>query len=359
MTPKSIQTFLVRLPLNLRSNRWFQIIGGQLFLSSSRHKKFWSERSIDPQSMLSDSFHRVYVRVPRLLKKPQSFSPKSHGFLIPHLGRFGNAVREVISAVAAATDLNMGHIYLHGDNVFAHGSDLPNPGIHTTSRGLKVWIDHPLDGRGESPDVLISWKRGVFPISENASQAAWSDAQSVLGLAPVEQYLSRDTLVIHLRGGDVFSERNVSQYGQPPLSFYLAVLNHQLWGRVVLVHQDYRNPVLENIVSECAKRALPCELVSGFLRDDVALLLRAQVLVAGRGTFVPAIAGMSAALSEVYYFEDKFLILPERNDLKIWRVKDTLGLYKKQVLTSNWSNSPAQRDLMMDYPLEHLEVQAP
>jgi hypothetical protein len=68
---------------------------------------------------------------------------------------------------------------------------------------------------------------------------------------------------------------------------------------------------------------------------------------------------MSAALSEVYYFEDKFLILPERNDLKIWRVKDTLGLYKKQVLSSNWINSPAQRDLMMSYSIEHLGVEAP
>jgi hypothetical protein len=49
----------------------------------------------------------------------------------------------------------------------------------------------------------------------------------------------------------------------------------------------------------------------------------------------------------------------ERNDVKNWRIEDTFGLHKNHVLSSKWSNSPTQRDLMMDYSLEHLVVEVP
>ncbi|CAM9822671.1 unnamed protein product [Ectocarpus fasciculatus] len=58
------------------------------------------------------------------------------------------------------------------------------------------------------------------------------------------------TLVIHVRSGDVFVDPVIPGYGQPPLQYYVRVIEHQKWDRVDIVtngrtkKMNVMNPVI-------------------------------------------------------------------------------------------------------------------
>ena len=359
VSPVSIKKALIRLPRNLRSNRWYQIFGNVLFVSSPRHRDYFDGFAERQGKDLDRNRTRVFVRFSALLRNPVNIEKSRQGFVIPHLGRFGNAIREVVSATATAHSLGLGHLVLHGFNLFTTGSELSNPGIHRTPSGLKVWIDSVPDRRSAGPVLLVEWRRGHFPIPELESSRAWGDAKSFLFTPEASSGLGEHTLVIHIRGGDVFGPRNTPAYGQPPLSYYLFILDHRAWEKVIVVHQDHHNPVLEHIILECVKRGLAHGLVSGSLSSDLNLLFRAQNLVAGRGTFSPAVAGLSRHATNVYFFEDKFTFVPKKVGVRLWRIEDEMGDYRRQILRDNWTNSSDQRDLMLSYPVSSLRIKPP
>jgi hypothetical protein len=51
--------------------------------------------------------------------------------------------------------------------------------------------------------------------------------------------------------------------------------------------------VVRALVALCEARDLPHTLQSGELKEDIQTLMGAHTLVAGRGTFIPAVVGLS------------------------------------------------------------------
>ena len=167
--------------------------------------------------------------------------------------------------------------------------------------------------------------------------------------------LEEDHLVIHLRAGDIFSGGNVHpNYGQPPLAFYLRVLEEGPWRRVTMMAQDEGNPVW-NPLRQFASAAFPTEAFTGRpLQQDLEFLLRARSLVAPSGTFCRGVAAMSGNLALVHSFDETFD--PWGNAaVGVVRWVDTAGTYREQLLSRNWRNSPDQRDLMIRYPGRHID----
>lgn len=186
----------------------------------------------------------------------------------------------------------------------------------------------------------------------------WSDLWSVLIPQASGPMLPEDHLVIHLRGGDVFGARKPRNYGQPPLSYYEMILDSAEWTAVTIVHQDEKNPVLHPLLALCARRRIPSLRQTGTLAEDLPTLLRASTLVAGRGTFIPAIAGLGRHVRTVYFFEDKFSLFPAVPGLNIIRVTDRAGDYVEKILSGNWANTPEQRALMLEYPVSSLVIES-
>ena len=297
----------------------------------------------------------MYVSPKFLFLSPARVGPEDMGFLFPHLGRFGNAIREIVSAIAVARKHNLGHLALQGFSLFSSTGELANPGLTRTKDGLKIWIERKSRGsvRQRAPRALIRWSRRFIPLVNDSS--AWEETKSVLPSTLQVHVSGPDTVVMHLRGGDVFGGRNPPAYGQPPLSFYLWVLAKRQWRNVVIVHQDDTNPVLAPLIEACHQQGLNVKTFSGSLVEDLTLLLGAHTIVAGRGTFIPAVVGLSDTIRAVYYFEDKFVLFPEKPEIGITRVIDAHGLYRRELLSNNWANSPDQLALMVEYSLSHLK----
>jgi len=259
-----------------------------------------------------------------------------------------------VSALSVARSLEIGHVYLAGDNVFASTSDIPSPGIHLTAAGPTLWIDSPAP-TSPSFSQLIRWSRSDYRLDDNDRNVEWSSLRSALSIHSEAQ--DSAVVTIHLRGGDVFGTRDAKNYGQPPLSYYEKVLDHCQATTVHIVFQDNLNPVLDGLIRLCTERSLHYTTQSGSLTDDIGTLMGAHTLVAGRGTFLPAIVGLSPHVKRVYFFEDKFSLQPPRNGFEIYRVFDSTGDYKKSVLAGNWENRPDQRAMMTSYPVSHLALE--
>lgn len=263
-------------------------------------------------------------------------------------------MREIVSAITVAQRLGLGNVYLAGDNLFATKSELAHTGIHDKSPGPRVWID-TVPRRSAPFSQLLLWSRNNFNLSSEVAPDSWASARSTLNIKP--QNVPRTTLVIHLRGGDVFGSRDVRNYGQPPLAYYELVLDHDKPKHVLIVYQDLLNPVLQGLINHCELKGIGYSTQSGSLREDVETLLGAAKLVAGRGTFMPAIVGLSPRVEKLYFFEDKFVLQPPRGGFQLWRVHDRLGKYRDEVLSGNWENSDAQRQLMLNYAQSNLEIE--
>ena len=338
------------------SNRWYLIFQGRLYIYSRSHQRQLSLEHLPGLAPGETSALRVFVLPWGLLVHPNRI-PSSHiGFVLPHLGRFGNAVREVVSATASAHRHKFGHVVLLGFSLFSQSGELSNPGFFETESGLKVWIEKANEHRKSRPSALVHWNRRLFPLTVSDSNRAWVESRSFLAPGLVQGRSGPNTLVIHLRGGDIFRGRSALEYAQPPLAFYTLILSLRKWDKVSIVHQDERNPVLEPLIRHCDSLGVAVRLFSGSLGDDLKVLLGATTLVAGRGTFIPAIVGLSKRVKSVYFFENKYLVSPAKSGVKTIQVVDRQGTYKSALLQSNWSSSAHQLELMVSYPQANLSI---
>ena len=169
---------------------------------------------------------------------------------------FGNSVAGLIPKVALAVEHNFRAVFVIGVSPFADRDLFDAAGEHEIDRKFKIAIhESPKDAAIEGIQGLVHATCTLPSTGEN-SERAWSYLSSVLlkqwSLPP----LGPKTLVIHLRGGDVYwGKRDLPNHGQPPLSFYMAVIESEAWDDVLVVHQG-DVPHLASIVGFCSARGV-------------------------------------------------------------------------------------------------------
>jgi hypothetical protein len=159
-----------------------------------------------------------------------------------------------------------------------------------------------------------------------------------------------DELVIHLRSGDIFGSQPHPNYRQPPLSFYQSViqfLKPRGIDRVCLVYEDRGNPCIAALETWLELVRLPFRSQSGTVEEDIAFLLQAKHLVFGTGTFGFGICLLAGSIETIHAFDQWGLYenLPNINTLRLAQDIDS-GYIPK----NGWTNSPEQRNLMLDFP---------
>ena len=347
------RTILRRLPKNLRSNRWWIVWNGNLYISRAAAATIPGHPKDSP--LLSENV--AYVHWSQFLQNPALIGAERRAVFVPELGMFGNMTRRLAAALAIADALKTGHVVVPESARF-QGGIFAN-GVHTVSSGAAFWL-FSVRGATSFP-VHVFHKKELIEAPGVTREfyaphidGAWRDLHAIAIPKANAPAFPLDHLVIHLRGGDVFGPRKPASYGQPPLAFYEQILDHESWSAVTVVHQDSNNPVLKPLLESCTTRKIPVTTQSGNVVDDIAVLLGASTLVAGRGTFMPAVVGLSRSVKRVFYFHDKFSIHPPVSGVEIVRIIDAEGTYVRDVLSNNWENSEYQRDLMLTYPQSNL-----
>ncbi|MEZ5830195.1 MAG: discoidin domain-containing protein [Dongiaceae bacterium] len=296
---------------------------------------------------------------------PSSFDGRVEAFHVSSKeGRFGNNVKQIGCAVSLAQKLGIPRVYLtsfpmlHIDRPISVGDVTILPERHLTSDRPKgvlrgtFYSTHPFGSAlGE---------RGYYDIARAARAVGQPLFQRTL--APPALVPGAADLAIHLRSGDIFAkEIPHNAYVQPPLSYYRLCVNfaraHLGTERVILVYEDEGNPCIGALKAWLDEINFPYVVHSRSFAEDVAVLASAPHCVFGRGTFGPGIAILSNKLHTVFYswLQPTLAEISKIVEFRTVKVEDAAGAYIKVL---EWRNTPEQRQMMLDYPIENLRLVA-
>jgi len=286
-------------------------------------------------------------------RSPRQAKPAPPTLLISGLGRFGNAIQQLINAVAYAHTTGSQQILYFPSGPLTIGGGRVSDAVSLEPFSAL--------GRNSPTGIFRIWRSDFFEAGNTARQFDQRAAKEVQKFLSKKLFadlsaatLPAGTLTIHLRSGDIFGPAPHPRYGQPPLSFYEKILSLKSWEAVRVVTEDAQNPCLEGINKLSRAMGLDCSVVGEGFDEAIFEIARSSNLVASRGTFVPGILFLSPRTRRIFEFEEPIDRLVEEPSHHFQRVVDTVGTYRRNIVDGAWENSPMQRKLMVQYPAENL-----
>uniref|UniRef100_A0A6C0DQN2 Glycosyltransferase n=1 Tax=viral metagenome TaxID=1070528 RepID=A0A6C0DQN2_9ZZZZ len=150
-----------------------------------------------------------------------------------------------------------------------------------------------------------------------------------------------DHVVIHIRSGDLFSERRPhGAYLSPPLSYYTDIISTRSYENIYLVAEDRRNPCINRLLELYPKIVFKLQT----LEDDIKLILAASNVIMSVGTFIPELLNLSDNIKSIHapsYWQPSVIVCTVH--------KTDLSHYHK--IMSPWRNIPEQLQTMLSYRL--------
>jgi hypothetical protein len=165
---------------------------------------------------------------------------------------------------------------------------------------------------------------------------------------PSRKIIPDDTVVIHIRSGDIFDQihSNGHQYTPNPLDFYNKLLSN-FERAIVVTEPDKNNPIVE-ILRQNAKVTVQSSSVA----EDFATLMSAKNLAnSGVGTFCVAAALCSDEIQNFYCTD---LILTEHLNCNMLMGTD-ITVHQLELnnylQVGEWTNTEEQRNFILEYAL--------
>ncbi len=161
-------------------------------------------------------------------------------------------------------------------------------------------------------------------------------------------HVSNDTLVIHIRSGDLFEEGMTFYNFIPnPYQYYVKLID--LYTKVLVVtEKDKKNPVLDKL-----KDNPKVIIQTASIKEDFSVLLGAKNLAtSGISTFPIAAALCSENLKNLYCSENFDITALNYKMISSPKINIYECELKNYIKKGSWRNNFRQRELIMDAKLE-------
>ena len=221
--------------------------------------------------------------------------------------------------------------------------------IGTGNIGRQIAITDDFYHEVEMPLRLANW-------SFTTSKQRRVLVQEVLPAFRMVPRHVRDSIVIHVRAGDVFTHTVIHPYyGQPPFAFYKTVMQLPELAafQILVVVEDYSNPVVALIEQEYKDRV---QVITD-LEQGVATILGSRHLVLARSTFSESLGKMAPSVQNLYF---PYCVDEDGNDKReskwdlTWNMKGYCYEYDNYIPLSAWTRSPEQMAMMSNFSLHHV-----
>ena len=157
-------------------------------------------------------------------------------------------------------------------------------------------------------------------------------------------------ICIHIRGGDIFNNLVHGMYVQPPLDYYIKIINLNSTSRICIVSEDDANPVVPYLKKYVHhKKMKNITFKSSNIIDDIMTLSRCRNLVFSFGTFCILPFLLSNTIRTV--------LIPKSVSSMHW-FKPTSSTCEVKVIDfsakyfDRWHNTDKEKEIMMSYKLE-------
>ena len=154
-------------------------------------------------------------------------------------------------------------------------------------------------------------------------------------------------LHIHIRAGDVFQGNGAHPaYIQPPLRYYKDIIESKKWEKIIVIYQDNGNPCVQALKNIKYKNII---FESNSLEKDLNILLKANHLVLGFGTFGLLLYFLNYNLKHIYI--PKYVI-EELPDGTWGDVTLNIIDLPNYIKCGEWKNTIEQKNIMLNYNLK-------
>ena len=275
-------------------------------------------------------------------------------------GRFGNNLHQILHASFIAEQIGAQHLLLDKISLPSFGglngsafndffklNEAENERIKESNLALKGDFFHVHTFANVLDKINKEW---LVHFSS-------TKLHSLYGLNP-ENLNTSNSIAVHIRSGDLFTSKPNPWYVQPPLAYYINAVKtiqamHDVEG-VKLIFEDRLNPVVDALEAKLYELGISYESHSSTkMVDDAQILLESNYIIAGKGSFVPALCILSGGKNLVACYK-KFGNAGHEYVSKI--VENMLVFNDRQgdYMTRGWVNSEEQRRQMIDYPEEEI-----
>lgn len=243
-------------------------------------------------------------------------------------GGFGNNLIQLINAIKIAEIEKINIINFPNHDLF-------------TEESIKLKFSSP--GNKSFNELFFKTSEHIAPIEMKRIYNQYIEPIFKINTTRNPHNFNDNELAVHIRSGDIFNKNPHRSYVQPPLDYYLKLLEKY---DLNLVFQDFKNPCIKSLLSyEKVNNASQLKLT-----DDLVYLANSKNLAIGHGTFGLAIYIISKKLQNLYIPHFSFLEFPPGewgSNLNIYTI--ALNNYIKK---GNWKNSYLQRRKMLKYKIK-------
>lgn len=315
---------------------------------------FWKKHGL--KFALENIPHAGRGRGYRVVQIGQASSDTVIGVRISSGGRMGNVIIQMVNALFFAKRCGLSAVVANKSLIGEKGVTIERDGLTLYSVGSTPPDGLYIEGDFFYPDAMSNGS--ISPSKAEKYKVAQRFLVPMVresGLSPIEA--DDKELVIHIRSGDIFQPNPHPGYIQPPLGFYITIIDDLLEDKeidkVCIVCEDRENPCINALEKRVAEFGLPCVIQSGTLRQDVQRLLAAKHLVFGSGTFGAGICLLTGTIETLHVFGTT--IYRDLPNIKRSAIYYADAGYIKD---GDWIGSAAQRKLMLDFPISGLRKEA-
>jgi hypothetical protein len=345
-------------------------------MSDDLIERFAAHWGADPAAMRSTArpkSHLRYTITGGEGKDPDAYGGEIQAIRLLFNGRWGNYVFQLMNLFHVAETLGATSVFISETDVFPV-KPVNIKEISISPRGLPVDAEsYCLTGVFFNASPLgrimqdLTPERRVYLV-DTYIRPLMTDVQ------PKPGAIGTDDLVVHIRSGDAFEDPEGQGasggagpiYVQPPLAFYLSVIERAFGGARGTVHivaENARNPVIPALVASLDQARIGLVLrLNNSLISDLECMLAARRLVVANGSIGIAAILMSKVLQEAYFFRDKGTgtMLPIAHyvgdQIRKHIVFDADSSY---IAAGQWRNTAEQRRIMCEFPAAKLTWQEP
>ena len=253
-------------------------------------------------------------------------------------GRFGNNVQQLIHAYLLSDKFDCEFFY--PKHLYFKAKDWVTYASH-----VKKWCGIPYFHVDDTLFFRTEFEEKYFNVNIHDERRICRDkiAKEIISIPNYD--IPEDVIVIHVRGGDVFMENPHSGYLQPPLAYYIAIIEKEaitdlskVW--IITESGQPRNPVVDIL------EKMGCKIFTESLAWSVVILSNAKRGVLCKSSFSKFSFFLSNKIKKLYA-PDYVLEtdnIQELTDINLFKVN--LPNYIEQ---GTWEASQKQLSTMINY----------
>jgi hypothetical protein len=188
----------------------------------------------------------------KLQKKPKPFN-KINFFedkiaYIDNSYNFGNSMVVLNNLIYYCEILNIRHIYINSNNKFPISQNF-------TYNKTTIDFISPLNIDLSQKNIFIFDKGLIYFQNVFRPEIRLDSLKNEIKKNLPKIIIDERDLYIHIRSGDIFHYNNYKDinYAQPPLCFYISVLDNFEFRNIYILSQDTLNPVIKKLINHFPK----------------------------------------------------------------------------------------------------------